>query len=84
MSVGTSVPRRYLERELEVLAAPDEQAGVVGAQLQKVGAVNGEQAAGVGRRPETHTQPTVSRGRAQLLIEAAEAMMFIGVYGPRL
>ena len=43
--------RRYLERELEVFSAPDEQAGIVGAQLQEVGAVNGEQTARVRRRP---------------------------------
>lgn len=38
----------YLEAQFEVLAAPHQKAGIVGAQLEEVFAVDGEQAAGVG------------------------------------
>lgn len=39
-----------LERQLEVLAAPHQQSGIVGSELQEVFAVDGEEAAGMRRR----------------------------------
>ena len=41
----------HLERELEVFGSPCEQAGVVSAQLEEEGPLNGKQTSGVSRGP---------------------------------